>query len=252
LLRADERAAPAIPCNRGGGRVFQEHEIERGRRAMIRGAPGGAAGSGHEGARRLARPREGPVTVRDDAGLTAALAADLPASFERAVLAFQDRLYAFALRLTGSAPDAEEITQDAFVRAYRALQGYAPERRRALALRPWLYRIALNVTRNHVRRRRLPTEPLDGDRLQPAADAADRPPAVLEQAERARTLARLVEALPERYRAAVVLRHVEGLGYEEIAAVLGQPVGTAKANVHRGLAVLRRGLEADGRKEATR
>jgi RNA polymerase sigma-70 factor (ECF subfamily) len=75
---------------------------------------------------------------------------------------------------------------------------------------------------------------------------------VLERAERARTLARLVERLPGRYRAAVVLRHVEGLGYGEIAAILGQPVGTTKANVHRGLAVLRRGLEAADGKEATR
>jgi RNA polymerase sigma-70 factor (ECF subfamily) len=190
--------------------------------------------------------------VRDDGGLAAALADDLPGSFERAVLAFQDRLYAFALRLTGSARDAEEITQDAFVRAYRALQGYPPERRRALALRPWLYRIALNVTRNHVRRRRLPLAPLDGEGPEPAADPAGRPSAVLARAERVRTLTRLVERLPERYRAAVVLRHVEGLGYGEIGAVLGQPVGTTKANVHRGLALLRRGLEAEDGKETRR
>jgi RNA polymerase sigma-70 factor (ECF subfamily) len=190
--------------------------------------------------------------VGDDPSLTAALAVDLPGSFERTVLSFQDRLFAFALRMTGSAADAEEIVQDAFVRAYRALEGYPAERRRALALRAWLYRITLNVTRNHVRRRRLPVESLDGDRPEPVADAAHRPPAVLERAERARTLARLVERLPGRYRAAVVLRHVEGLGYGEIAAILGQPVGTTKANVHRGLAVLRRGLEAADGKEATR
>jgi RNA polymerase sigma-70 factor (ECF subfamily) len=182
----------------------------------------------------------------DGDGLTAALAADLPGSFERAVLSFQDRLYAFALRLTGSPADAEEITQDTFVRAYRALETYPPARRRSLALRPWLYRIALNATRNRVRRRRVVTVPLDEARSEPAADAAGRPAAILERSERARTLARLVAELPERYRAAVVLRHVEGLGYREIAAALGQPVGTAKANTHRGLALLRRGLE-DGR-----
>lgn len=183
--------------------------------------------------------------MRDDANLAAALAADLPRSFERAVLIFQDRLYAFALRLIGNAPDAEEITQDAFVRAYRALEGYPSERRRSLALRPWLYRITLNVTRNHVRTRRPPAVSLDGHRPEPEADAASRPPAVLERDERSRTLARLLLALPERYRAAVILRHVEGLGYNEIAAILGQPVGTAKANVHRGLALLRHELEAD-------
>jgi RNA polymerase sigma-70 factor (ECF subfamily) len=187
--------------------------------------------------------------VRDDPKLTAALASDLPGSFERTVLAFQDRLYAFALRLTGRAADAEEITQDAFVRAYRALLSYPPERRRALALRPWLYRIALNVARNRARRWRPAMESLDGHQVDLAADPASRPPAVVERAERSRALARLIQALPERYRMAVVLRHVEGLGYGEVAAVLGQPVGTVKANVHRGLARLRRALEADERKE---
>src|SRR5262245_36077890 len=116
--------------------------------------------------------------MRDDPRLTAALAADLSGNFERAVLAFQDRLYAFTRRLVGSAADAEEITQDAFVRAYRALEGYSSERRRALALMPWLYRIALNASRNHVRQRRPITTPLDGDRPEPAADAGSRPAAV--------------------------------------------------------------------------
>jgi RNA polymerase sigma-70 factor (ECF subfamily) len=195
----------------------------------------------------------GRLTVRDDGHLPAALARDLPGSFERVVLAFQDRLYAFSLRCTGSPADAQEITQDAFVRAYRALEGYPVERRAALALRPWLYRITLNVVRNHVRRRRVPVESLDGAGGAAVADAAHhRPPAVLERTERARVLAGLVAGLPERYRGAVVLRHVEGLGYQEIAAVLGQPVGTAKANVHRGLALLRRGLEAADGKETTR
>ena len=176
------------------------------------------------------------------------LATDLPGTFERVVLGFQDRLYAFALRMTGSPRDAEEIVQDAFVRAYRALEGYAPERRRALALKPWLYRITLNVTRNRVRRRRPVMESLDGRGLEPVADSSGRPSAVLERKERARVLAGQVQALPDRYRAALVQRHVEGLGYEEIAAVLGQPVGTAKANVHRGLAMLRQGLEKDERR----
>jgi len=190
--------------------------------------------------------------VRDDSRLTAALADDLPGNFEPVVLTFQDRLFAFALRLTGSAADAEEITQDAFVRAYRALEGYGPDRRQSLTLRPWLYRIALNVSRNRVRRRQPVAVPLDGDRPEPAADAGTRPSAVLERAERSRALARLVEGLPERYRAPLILRHVEGLGYGEIAAILGQPVGTAKANVHRGLALLRRGLEAEDDKEGAR
>src|SRR5260370_3188779 len=88
----------------------------------------------------------------DEQSLSAHLAADLDGHFEHLVRTYQDRLYGFALRLTGSRQDAEESTQDAFVRAYRALQGYAEDRRRALRLRPWLYQITLNVGRNRARR----------------------------------------------------------------------------------------------------
>src|SRR6266567_844722 len=98
----------------------------------------------------------------DEQSLSAHLAADLEGHFEHLVRTYQGRLYSFALRLTGSRQDAEESTQDAFVRAYRALQGYAEERRRALRIRPWLYQITLNVVRNRVRRPMLVTVAVDG------------------------------------------------------------------------------------------
>ena len=183
-----------------------------------------------------------------DDDLAQTLADDLDGSFEQLVVAYQDRLYGFALRLTGSPRDAEEIAQDAFVRAYRALATYPTERIRALSPRPWLYRIALNVARNRVRGHRLHLVPLDpalsNGRAEPAADEAERPDAALDRAERRDELGTLVAQLPERYRAALVLRHVQGLGYGEVAAVLGQPVGTVKANVHRGLRLLRAALAA--------
>jgi RNA polymerase sigma-70 factor (ECF subfamily) len=174
------------------------------------------------------------------------LAGDLARGFERLVLAYQHRLYAFALRLTGNPQDAEEIAQDAFVRAYRALERYPAERVRALALRPWLYQIALNVTRNRTRGRRLRLVPLDqpdgSARVEPVEDAGRGPEALAERAEAGDELAALVAALPARYRAAVILRHVEGLPYGEMAGLLGQPVGTVKANVHRGTRLLREAL----------
>jgi RNA polymerase sigma-70 factor, ECF subfamily len=163
-------------------------------------------------------------------------------AYERVVLTYQDRLYRFALRMCGNPADAREITQEAFIRGYRALQRYSPERRRALALQAWLYRITLNLTRNHVRRRRpagLPLASLNGHE----ARATETPASVLLGSERRRVLAALLAALPERYRAPVVLRHVEALSYEDAAAVLRQPVGTTKANVHRGLALLRRAID---------
>lgn len=178
--------------------------------------------------------------------LEAALATNVDRCFECLVLTYQDRLYSFALRLTHNAQDAEEIAQDAFVRAYRALAGYPPERIATLALRPWLYQIALNVFRNRVRSRQLPVLPLDELGHNPEFDLVDqheRPDAALERAEREHELSALVASLPERYRLAVVLRHVEGFGYAELAEMLCQPVGTIKANVHRGTKLLRSALE---------
>jgi len=177
--------------------------------------------------------------------LNADLADDLDGAFERLVLTYQDRLYSFALRITGSAEDAAEIAQDAFVRAHRALRSYKPERVRTLALKAWLYRITLNVVRNRRRGKAFTLVPLDGPEAL-AADVEDReqdrPEARFERAESAAALGALVAAMPARYRAAVVLRHVEGLGYEEVSVVPGQPVGTVKAHVHRGIQWLREAL----------
>ncbi len=176
--------------------------------------------------------------------IAALLAVDLAGHFESVVVIFQDRLFSFALRLTGNRQDAEEIAQDAFVRAYRSLVGYEPERIRALRLRPWLYQITLNVVRNRVRGKRL--QQVDLDERGPVSAIADAeesgPEAATLRSELAHELAALVAALPWRYRAPVILRHVEGLGYGEAAGVLGQPVGTVKANVHRGVRLLRDAL----------
>ncbi|CAA9546571.1 MAG: hypothetical protein AVDCRST_MAG73-2473 [uncultured Thermomicrobiales bacterium] len=188
----------------------------------------------------------------EGAELAARLALDLDGVFEEVVVAYQSRIYGFALRLLANPADAEEIAQDAFVRAYRALQGYPVERIATLRLRPWLYQIAVNLARNrHRHRGRRPSELALVDengreRAFPAGEGDD-PMAALERAEGAAALAGTIAALPARYRAAVVLRHVEGLSYAEVAAVLDQPVGTAKANVHRGVTLLRAALAEPGR-----
>lgn len=193
----------------------------------------------------------------EGAGLAAALAADLDGAFEGLVRAYQGRLFGFALRLTGDRRDAEEVAQDAFVRAYRALRRYPAERIAAIALRPWLYQIALNAARNRARVRRHRTVPLlvgegageadgAGEGVPEPPDGAEGPAGFAERAGEGAALAGLLAALPDRYRAAVVLRHVAGLPYPEVAAALGQPVGTVKAHVHRGTKVLRAGWLALG------
>jgi RNA polymerase sigma-70 factor (ECF subfamily) len=182
----------------------------------------------------------------DEQSLSAHLAADLDGHFEHLVRTYQDRLYSFALRLTGSRQDAEESTQDAFVRAYRARGSYPEDRRRALRLRPWLYQITLNVVRNRVRRPMLVTVAVEGHIGNGLAARADeQPEQVAVDTETQSQLANALARLPKRYGAAVVLRHVQGLTYAEAAEVLDQPVGTTKSDVHRGLRLLRVALEPE-------
>jgi RNA polymerase sigma-70 factor (ECF subfamily) len=180
--------------------------------------------------------------------LPAALADDCDGTFADLVMTFQDQLYAFALRLTDNPHDAEEIVADAFVRAYQALDRYPAERIRALLLRPWLYQITRNVFRNRVRGRRLHRAPYDQGGPEPDTvqtdEAVEQPDSVVERAELRKTLATQVAMLPERERVVVVLHHIQGLGYGEIARMLEQPVGTVKANVHRGIQRLRVALDA--------
>lgn len=151
--------------------------------------------------------------------------------FEALVRRNQDAIYAFAVNLTGSRAEAEDVAQEAFVRAWRAYGGYDDERRAALRERPWLHRIALNVFRNRLRR----PSPLELDELTAAAPAAREPEQVALRNAAKEQLRRHLLALPRPYREAVVLRHVQGLAYAEAASVLGVPVGTVKSNCHRGL-----------------
>ena len=188
----------------------------------------------------------------DDETLTARLADDLDGAFEELVLSHQDRLYSIALRLTGDPRDAEEVAQDAFVRAYRAFAGFDAERARALQLRPWLATIAVNLARNVGRRARSrPSTSALPEAAVPADDPRQRPEALAARRESTERWAGLVLDLPERYRLPVVLRHVDDLSYTEMADVLGRPEGTLKAQVHRGLVLLRAALDAAEREEMT-
>src|SRR5262245_24210117 len=90
------------------------------------------------------RPTVMKGSMDADVALAKRLARDLDGAFEALVIAHQDRLFTVARRLLGNAHDAEEVAQDAFVRAFRALEGYPAERIRELRLRPWLAAIVLN------------------------------------------------------------------------------------------------------------
>jgi RNA polymerase sigma-70 factor, ECF subfamily len=181
-----------------------------------------------------------------DALLAGALARDLDRAFEQVVIAYRVRIVTFVARMLRDDARAEDVAQDVFVRAYRALQAYPGDRRAALRLRPWLFAIAHNVTRNAFRDAPPPSAPLEHEDGAPRAELSD-PQAGPEQlvlreeawASVGDAIARLSPAL----RAAFVMRYVDDLPYDEIAQSLDQPVGTVKASAHRGLMAVRAHLE---------
>lgn len=173
--------------------------------------------------------------------------AELPSTerFERIVDDYQRRLYGFALRMTGNREDAEEIVQDAFVRAFRALGKMSDEQRAELRLQPWLYTITLNVTRNRLRSKRPTNVALDAladpdALLNNTQEGPEQPEQVVERGTDMALVEQALLQLPMHLRAAATLRFIEGRSHPEIAEILNQPIGTVKSHVHRAVRILRR------------
>ena len=181
-----------------------------------------------------------PLTARTaPRGLVDRLARDVDAAFPAVVEAHIDGIFSGVRRLAPSHADAEDLTQEAFIRAYRALCKYDTERIRALRLRPWLWTIALNLCRSaaRTRSRRVTEVDLGGiHEITPGRETTETD--AIGAAMETRWAERL-SALSAPQRTAVVLRHVADLPYTEIAAITGRPVGTVKADVHRGIDRLR-------------
>jgi len=159
-------------------------------------------------------------------------------AWDEVVLRYADQVYRYAYRLTGNKHDAEDLTQDVFVRVFRALPTYTPGN-----FDGWLHRITTNLFLDQVRRRKR----IRFDAL--ADDAADKLPGREGSAESTHVAGLFdadVEAalrgLSPEFRAAVVLADIEGLTYEEIAEVLDAKLGTVRSRIHRGRAQLRAAL----------
>ena len=137
-------------------------------------------------------------------------------------------------RMCGDAQLAEEAAQEAFLRAWQNLARYNPR----FAFRNWVYRIAVNVAVDALRRER-PVEHLDA---LPLASSADSPEAWMERQQQAEQVRQAVLSLPPASRAALVLREFEGLGYQEIADVLDIPLGTVMSRLNYARSQLRQAL----------
>ena len=182
------------------------------------------------------RPMSKPSTA-ETGPVQAAERADLP-SWEQVVEQHSGRVYRLAYRLTGNAHDAEDLTQEVFVRVFRSLHTYTPG-----TFEGWLHRITTNLFLDSARRKsriRFDALPDDADNRLPSPVAAP-DAAYLDQTFDADIEAALASLSPE-FRAAVVLCDVEGLSYEEIADVLDLKMGTVRSRIHRGRAMLRAAL----------
>jgi RNA polymerase sigma-70 factor (ECF subfamily) len=161
------------------------------------------------------------------------------AAFDELVREHAPRVYRMLVRVIGNATSAEDVAQECFARAWRGLAGFREEAR----FSTWLYRIAMNEANRFLeresRRETLPYE----DVMQEVPDVGADTSAAVETRELRRELEAHLAELPANYRAAVVLRDVEGLSNEEAAEVLGIEVRNLKSRLHRGRMELRRRLE---------
>jgi RNA polymerase sigma-70 factor (ECF subfamily) len=158
----------------------------------------------------------------------------------------QDRLFNTVYRLVGSAEDARDLVQETFVKAYENLEGF----RSSSSLYTWLFRIAVNTSLSHRRKRKwlqvggMPNA--DGDSLSAAEmpdAAAPDPSDSLEAVETERAVQQALDSLDEEQRTVVVLRDIQQCDYQEIAEILGVPPGTVKSRLHRARLALREKLQ---------
>lgn len=160
-----------------------------------------------------------------------------PPSWEDVVRLHSARVYRLSYRLTGNQHDAEDLTQEVFVRVFRSLSSYTPG-----TFEGWLHRITTNLFLDGVRRKariRFDALPDDAERL----ESRDRGPAqVYDDTHFDGDVQTALDSLPPDFRAAVVLCDLEGLSYEEIASTLDIKIGTVRSRIHRGRSALRTAL----------
>jgi RNA polymerase sigma factor (sigma-70 family) len=162
-----------------------------------------------------------------------------PPSWEEIVREHSARVYRLAYRLTGNSHDAEDLTQEVFVRVFRSLSSYTPG-----TFEGWLHRITTNLFLDMARRKqRIRFEGLADEMAHRLAGSEPTPAQAFDDSHLDGDVQAALKALPPEYRAAVVLCDIEGFSYEEIAATLGVKLGTVRSRIHRGRAQLRAALE---------
>lgn len=162
----------------------------------------------------------------------------VPPTWDEVVEEHSARVYRLAYRLTGNVHDAEDLTQDVFIRVFRSLHSYTPG-----TFEGWLHRITTNVFLDRMRRKqRIRFDALTDEVAARLPGRGASPEQVYAAQHLDDDVQRALDALPPTFRAAVVLCDIEGLSYEEVADVLGIKLGTVRSRIHRGRAQLREAL----------
>ena len=189
------------------------------------------------------------AVLDEERELVARHAAGDRSAFDEVYSRYSGLVFHLALRLLGSRDEALDIAQDVFLRIHRHLAAF----RGASTLRTWIYRITLNQCRSQGKRFRPVAVPVgdgEGEDERPLADPAAGPEEIAIRHEFADRVKRALSSVPEEFREALVLRDLEDLSYEEIAGVLGVPLGTVRSRIARGRERLRVLLQASREEKA--
>jgi RNA polymerase sigma-70 factor (ECF subfamily) len=185
------------------------------------------------------------VLPMDDATLVRRCQTGDPAAFSLLVGRYQDKVYNAVYRMVGRHEDAADLTQDAFLKAFAGLAGF----RGGSGFYTWIFRIAANAAISHRRKHGRVTAADFGGEAEPAGRSLGRgsePTGPVGSAERSEAGERIqwaLDRLDPEFRAALVLKDIEGCDYDEIAAILEVPLGTVKSRIHRARMEMRRLLE---------
>ncbi len=159
---------------------------------------------------------------------------------------YKNSVYNLVYRMVRDIQEAEDLTQEAFIKAFNSLKQFNEE----YAFSTWLYKIATNNCIDYFRKRKLQTYSLDkpiqykdSEIQQDIPDPELNPEKSVLATERSRIIREAIKTLPEKYYTAIVLRHTEEKSYEEIAEILGLPIGTVKARIFRAREMLNKALK---------
>ena len=185
----------------------------------------------------------------DDKTLAAQAAEGRQGAFRKLLERYERPVFSLVYRMVRDRALAEDLSQEAFVRAFNAIGGYNPRYK----FSSWIFKIAHNLTIDHLRRKRLDTISLDGSpdaltadeqaRTRPIVESpGERPDAYVENLELGSEIEAAIGRLRPHYRTVTLLRHVEGYSYNEIAEIMELPLGTVKTYIHRARQELKEAL----------